>query len=504
MSPNNGEQEGRSHPEIPQTVSTPSSPHEGVGRGWPSGLGHGSHVVDIPRPEGHPTSGRRWTKRPPNFLSTPVRDLLDSPGAHISHSAGVVDPACRECHPGADGRGGSLASAKLVIGTFPLSDPQGDGWLPERWATFVRPLAAACLTEVAFIRSTTADGHKPRALLLAGYPREAARLLSSPYPAAQLTRKGERHNSMATLEAGFGSFSVQLPMSLIAARSQWGLSHADWRSVKDQQKHPCPPFDQDSPSSFSELENASGLLTRLHSGVPNDRTVSEALNPLRDGMGQEDDSVQGHEQRCESASLTHQHSAPTPGGRPGSAVFVPDVRCAPLSLRRGVLAIDRRQHDSCLRTTLSASSATACLSMDEDYGWSHSLDAIAGKANGAVRYDMAPDELRREATGGDGQVNAEALCVARQELMLPLQYLAHLTLHGADVHLRLLHYALPTAEGPEKCVWPSTLMHSSQEAQGDTGGRSTQLVRRSGEWRPGWAMSKLQTVPIPTRLVFFK
>ncbi|KAH0433609.1 hypothetical protein CcaCcLH18_05781 [Colletotrichum camelliae] len=167
---------------------------------------------------------------------------------------------------------------------------------------------------------------------------------------------------------------------------------------------------------------------------------------------------------------------------------------------------------------MSASSATACLSMDEDYGWSHSLDAIAGKANGAVRYDMAPDELRREATGGDGQVNAEALCVARQELILPLQYLAHLTLHGADVHLRLLHDAVCLISFRHSRA-PLTLaiidtktasngrrsreMHSSQEAQGDTGGRSTQLVRRSGEWRPGWAMSKLQTVPIPTRLVFF-
>lgn len=29
-------------------------------------------------------------------------------------------------------------------------------------------------------------------------------------------------------------------MSLIAARSQWGLSHADWRSVKDQQNTPVP------------------------------------------------------------------------------------------------------------------------------------------------------------------------------------------------------------------------------------------------------------------------
>lgn len=118
-----------------------SYPALGDWRGWPSGLGHGSHVIDIPRPEGHPTSGRRWTKRPPNFLSTPVRDLLDSPG-HISHSAGVVDPACRECHPGADGRGGSAASAKLVIGTHSPYDLPGDGWLPERWATFARPVAS--------------------------------------------------------------------------------------------------------------------------------------------------------------------------------------------------------------------------------------------------------------------------------------------------------------------------------------------------------------------------
>ncbi|KAK1857229.1 hypothetical protein CCHR01_00010 [Colletotrichum chrysophilum] len=335
--------------------------------------------------------------------------------------------------------------------------------------------AAACSTERSFIRSTPATGHKPRALLLVGYPRKAARLLSSPSANTQ----GRLAIRWPPWRLASGAV-VQLPMSLITARSQWGLSHADWRSIKDQQITPVPfrlgfsvfilgagervwTFDTAS-LWYAERQDCLRGTGRCYKGGHHSWVIQKA---------------RGSRLEPTTPTLVLPRQAVDPGVR-----YLYLMCAAHLSLRRGVLATDRRQHDSCLRTKLSASSATACLSMDEDDGWPHNLDATAGKANGAVGYDMAPDELCREATGGDGQVNAEALWSDGS-------INSHRRPRPPDSARQL-----PAAEGPEKCA--------PRKAQGDTGGRSTQLVRRSGEWRPGWAMSKLQTVPIPTRLVFFK
>lgn len=116
--------------------------------------------------------------------------------------------------------------------------------------------------------------------------------------------------------------------------------------VRDQFSTGCDQQGDDSNNgrcsrcTVSPISNAKWTLLRLARVVCCHTYLKPRpcpiRNPLRDEMDQEDDSVQGHEQICEPASLTHRYSAPTSGGRPGSAVFVPDVRCAPQPQAWGV------------------------------------------------------------------------------------------------------------------------------------------------------------------------